>query len=300
MIGFCFIFLTAISSLTSENVTSQAMQRDASCYEGKTDRDCCSSSNKCGEGGGDCDSDSHCKSGLVCGSNNCREFNSQASKSADCCMKKGVSDCYKGKTDRDCCSSSNKCGVGGGDCDSDSDCKSGHVCGINNCRDYNKKADRTADCCMKRGNKSCYKGRTDRDCCTSSNKCGIGGGDCDSDSDCESGLVCGTNNCRSFNNEASSSADCCMEKRSIQYEWSVCPTVSMKAEDRCKVQNSQIIAGKGCGSDAACGMCNSKLRCKMYFDDDKDNCCVQCTKYAYYLMFLNYDLCYQRYKNSNN
>ena len=63
------------------------------------------------------------------------------------------------------------------------------------------------------GNKSCYKGRTDRDCCTSSNKCGIGGGDCDSDSDCESGLVCGTNNCRSFNNEASSSADCCMEKR---------------------------------------------------------------------------------------
>ena len=72
----------------------------------------------------------------------------------------GVSDCYKGKTDRDCCSSSNKCGVGGGDCDSDSDCKSGHVCGSNNCRDYNKKADRTADCCMKRGNdvsKKCPK-----------------------------------------------------------------------------------------------------------------------------------------------
>ncbi len=29
------------------------------------------------------------------------------------------------------------------------------------------------------------------DCCNSSNKCGLGEGDCDTDSDCVSGLECG-------------------------------------------------------------------------------------------------------------
>ena len=33
--------------------------------------DCCSHSIPCGEGEGDCDSDEECKSGLVCGHNNC-------------------------------------------------------------------------------------------------------------------------------------------------------------------------------------------------------------------------------------
>ena len=120
------------------------------CEKGKTDWNCCSLSNQCGIGGGDCDVDEECKAGLICGRNNCLEFNSQASRTADCCMKKGSS-CYKGKTDWTCCSSSNQCGVGGGDCDTDSDCQSGLVCGSNNCRTFNSKASRTADCCMKKG-----------------------------------------------------------------------------------------------------------------------------------------------------
>ena len=48
------------------------------------DWDCCSSSNKCGVNEGDCDSDSECMDGLVCGSNNCP---AGAEYGFDCCTK---------------------------------------------------------------------------------------------------------------------------------------------------------------------------------------------------------------------
>ena len=38
-----------------------------SCTAEDTDKDCCSTNNKCGEGQGDCDDDSHCMEGLKCG-----------------------------------------------------------------------------------------------------------------------------------------------------------------------------------------------------------------------------------------
>ena len=50
---------------------------------------CCSNSNQCNVGGGDCDLDSHCSGSLTCGNNNCRnDFSSSGSNwasSADCC-----------------------------------------------------------------------------------------------------------------------------------------------------------------------------------------------------------------------
>ena len=55
--------------------------------------------------------------------------------------------------------------------------------------------------------------RTDWNCCTSSNQCNVGGGDCDSDSECAGSLTCGSNNCRrdhsSSGSNWSGSADCC-------------------------------------------------------------------------------------------
>ena len=36
---------------------------------------------------------------------------------------------------------------------------------------------------------------SDNDCCTTSNLCGIGDGDCDSDDQCQGDLICGSNNC---------------------------------------------------------------------------------------------------------
>ena len=49
----------------------------------------------------------------------------------------------------------------------------------------------------------------DADYCTSSNKCGKGIGGCHNDSDCQTGLVCGTNNCEGDNYTTES--DCCSE-----------------------------------------------------------------------------------------
>ena len=49
----------------------------------------------------------------------------------------------------------------------------------------------------------------DPSCCTTASPCGVDEGDCDSDSDCQVGLKCGTNNCPSgFNFPAA--ADCCV------------------------------------------------------------------------------------------
>ena len=50
---------------------------------------CCTATQPCGEGGGDCDQDVDCGAGLVCGTDNCRQFNKQAHKDYDCCAKAG-------------------------------------------------------------------------------------------------------------------------------------------------------------------------------------------------------------------
>ena len=57
---------------------------------------------------------------------------------------------------------------------------------------------------------------TNWSCCDHNNPCGVGGGDCDRDSDCLGDFKCGNNNCRNdFANEGGSwsyNADCCYGK----------------------------------------------------------------------------------------
>ena len=54
-------------------------------------------------------------------------------------------------------------------------------------------------------------------CCSSSNQCSIGEGDCDDDSECSGNLVCGTDNCDSnFQNGTNEQGefhqqDCCTQ-----------------------------------------------------------------------------------------
>ena len=54
---------------------------------------------------------------------------------------------------------------------------------------------------------------TDWSCCSSSNQCNLGGGDCDNDLDCNGTLTCGKNNCHiDFNSPGANwavAADCC-------------------------------------------------------------------------------------------
>jgi len=51
-------------------------------------------------------------------------------------------------------------------------------------------------------------------CCTSSNQCGVGEGDCDDDNDCQGDLVCGQNNCqRGVGGNFEGDDDCCENPR---------------------------------------------------------------------------------------
>lgn len=58
-------------------------------YGGPNDWSYCTGS--CSLGQGDCDRDTDCSGDLVCGTDNCRDFNSQAYANADCCIKPGSS-----------------------------------------------------------------------------------------------------------------------------------------------------------------------------------------------------------------
>lgn len=62
------------------------------------------------------------------------------------------------------------------------------------------------------GSQTCNGGtyRESKDCCTSSNQCSEGQGDCDGDYECRGDLVCGgTNNC---GQEFYAGAECCINK----------------------------------------------------------------------------------------
>ena len=95
--------------------------------------------------------------------------------------------CIADDTHEECCHVDNKCSEDEGDCDEDSDCESGLKCGSNNCpygfpEEYG--------CCYDPRPHQCTANDTHQECCRGDNKCGVNEGDCDTDSDCESGLKC--------------------------------------------------------------------------------------------------------------
>ena len=160
---------------------------------------CCSSSDPCPAGEGDCDGDDECREGLKCGHNNCGrdglergEFDSKD----DCCYLPEPQERESRETCREldvwqpskqqkvsqqqqtllqllfsriktsilfyfifedvpctgggsCCSPSNLCLAGEGDCDRDADCAVGLRCGDNNCPsdDEGSTFDAKDDCC---------------------------------------------------------------------------------------------------------------------------------------------------------
>ena len=55
----------------------------------------------------------------------------------------------------------------------------------------------------------CQGRSADWSCCTSDSPCKEDEGDCDKNSDCESGLVCGTDNCPFKSDFPSPGYDCC-------------------------------------------------------------------------------------------
>ena len=55
-------------------------------------------------------------------------------------------------------------------------------------------------------------------CCTPYNKCAVDEGDCDSDSDCQDGLVCGKNNCPDKPGFEKGD-DCCEPSKYLRLHW---------------------------------------------------------------------------------
>jgi len=71
--------------------------KDCGTWMSKSSWSCCSTSNRCGVGQGDCDRDSDCQDGLICGNDNCPSFIPGAHRRADCCTKQtGLAGCAKG------------------------------------------------------------------------------------------------------------------------------------------------------------------------------------------------------------
>merc|ERR1719323_1618353 len=147
------------------------------CAPSNMDWSCCTWSSPCANGEGDCDSDSDCQSG------NCsHDVGSDygVSYSFDVCE----SDCSPSNLDWGCCTYSSPCAAGEGDCDYDSDCLTGY-CMMNVGSQYG--ATSSFDVCEHTAPSGCAPSNMDWSCCTWSSPCANGQGDCDSDSDCQSG-----------------------------------------------------------------------------------------------------------------
>ena len=176
-----------------------------------------------------------------------------------------------------CCTDTKSCGVGQGDCDSDSDCLSGLKCGSNNClSDFNWGGSST-DCCYKPSpptptpppSRVCDKNDGNiGSCCTDTKSCGVGQGDCDSDSDCLSGLKCGSNNCLSDFNWGGSSTDCCYKPSSPTPPSRVCDKNDARIGSCCSVTKSCDVGQGDCDSDNDClpGLKCGNNNCRPHFD----------------------------------
>ena len=136
--------------------------------------DYCTENNPCSEGEGDCDGDSQCASGLICAQDVGANYG--WNPLVDVC--EGFND-YPGD---DYCTENNPCSEGEGDCDGDSECASGLVCAQDVGANYGWNP--LVDVCEDFDD---YPGD---DYCAEYGPCSEGEGDCDSDSECASGLIC--------------------------------------------------------------------------------------------------------------
>jgi Tol biopolymer transport system component len=186
----------------------------------------------CSSGGGDCDANNECSPGLVCGTDNGSKFGFASTLDvcvAPHCVN-GALDSAEGETEIDCggpcgacpivptcapngqgdtCSASCLCASGWGDCESSAECQSGLACvdDLGARFGFNPSFDVCVPAHCGNGVHDPDQGETGvdvgggcgacstngfEDTCTLSCRCGSGFGDCDADSDCQSGLVCPT------------------------------------------------------------------------------------------------------------
>ena len=135
------------------------------------------------------------------------------------------------------------CGQNEGDCDSAYECEEGLVCGSNNCP-TSLGFDSEVDCCY-----AAMLG--DEEFCATI-PCGQDEGDCDFNSECQDGLLCGSNNCPVSLGFASE-VDCCSE--------TVCEAPNWQGDGFCddEINNKECEwdGGDCCGSNVNTQFCSA-------------------------------------------
>ena len=150
-----------------------------------TGPDACTTACPCDEGQGDCDSDAECAAGLVCAQDVGANYGWPATR--DVCEQPGGG-CPPFVTGPDACTTACPCDEGQGDCDSDNQCAPGLVCAQDVGANYGWPA--TRDVCEQPGGGPCSVFQPGADWCRDCGPCAEGEGDCDSDNECQNGLVC--------------------------------------------------------------------------------------------------------------
>lgn len=195
--------------------------------------DYCNTVNPCAQGEGDCDGTAQCAAGLICAADNGPKFGFPSGWdvcvpshctnktldgdeiTVDCGGSCGAcSSCVGTPGAANFCTAC-LCGAGQGDCDSSAECASGLTCGLDNGPMFG--LPKGYDVCVAphclNGVQDAASGETGIDdggpCGTRASSCSgtpgstdfcvgclcaSGEGDCDSDAECTSGLVCGLNN----------------------------------------------------------------------------------------------------------
>ena len=101
----------------------------------------------------------------------------------------------------DFCTSQNPCGLDQGDCDTHDECQDDLSCGSNNCPD-SLGFHSEFDCCY-------APTIGDEHFCTNNNPCAIDEGDCDSNNECQTNLICDTINSCPTHLGFASDVNCC-------------------------------------------------------------------------------------------
>lgn len=186
----------------------------------------------CAHGEGDCDSDTQCKNGLVCGENLGAGFG--LASAVDVCVHPtevpAQGACRLAPGDYNYCAdpACGPCGAGMGDCDSDAECQTGLTCAENRGAEHGLPAN--VDVCVARSTLVCTKRSGDWDFC-SDPACGPctveGQGDCDVDADCANGMICASNRGAAFG--LPSTMDVCVRPPATRCtlsvgDWAYCST----------------------------------------------------------------------------
>ncbi len=200
----------------------------------------CATDCTCAEGEGACDSDAECDSGLVCMESSGAAYG--LDWWIDVCVPEATSCHPSAAGSWNYCSASCTCAEGEGECDSDAECDAGLACQDNVGTLYGQSW--WLDLCMPEG-ASCHPGSLgDWNYCSASCTCGEGEGQCDSDAECDPGMVCAENVGSLYGQ--SWWLDLCMPEGAschpgTQGDWNYCSATCTCAE------------GEGeCDSDAEC------------------------------------------------